>query len=324
MPVVPRTNATKISAAAVDEALAASETSESSTTDKPASAEAATEAPEKSATADAIASEPRDQRTSVAPSTLRETKAHADLISLPRTMSDEWMAADADDGAYERKPGRPRWIIPAVVAGVAALGAVVMVAFSGNRDSAPRPTLAAQEKPVGFAPDPGPPIAVVQADAAVAVAVAVVTVDAAEPVPVAMDAAAVAAVPIDAPLVAVAPPDAAVVVDAATRVVEVPIDAAVPAAVVATKPTPKPKPPAPPADERTIEQLVDASEFAKANKACATNTIFSTPRLVACATAACTTHSDALAARWIRAIPRASRDDIVAKCKALGVEVAIP
>jgi hypothetical protein len=95
--------------------------------------------------------------------------------------------------------------------------------------------------------------------------------------------------------------------------------------VPATKKLPKePKAPSAPKDERTIEQLVDAHEFGKANTACTTNTQFSTPRLVACALAACNTHSAALAARWIRAIPRASRDEMVSTCKGLGVDVPTP
>ncbi len=335
VPVVLRTHASKISAAAIEQALATTANSESPANEKPASAEAAsgpTASPEKPADAEA-----RESRPTVDSSTLHESTDAADLVSLPRTTSEEWMAADADDGAYERETRRRRWMIPAVVATIGVIGIVVMVAFNGNTDSAPRSTVAAHEERVGSAADPGTPIALVQADAAV-VAVAVTPVDAEELVTAAMDAtsptvvpidASVLAVePIDAPVVALAPPDAALVVDAGTRVATVPVDAAVPAALVAskatTKPDTKPKVPAPPKDERTIEELVDASAFAKANTACATNTMFSTPRLVACAVAACNTHSDALAARWIRAIPRASRDDIVAKCKALGVEVATP
>lgn len=280
MPVVPRTNASKISAATIDQALAASADSES---------------PEKPARAD---SEPREQRTTVDPSTVHETTSAADLISLPRTMSEEWMATDANDGAYEVSSRRPRWIVQALIAGLAAVGVVVVFALGGHRASSP----AAE------------PRAVVQADAAVpVVVVAAVPADAAEVV------RADAMVPLDAPQVAVVP----VVADAGAPVASVPLDAAVPAKAVPIKPT-TPKPPPPPQDERTIEQLVDASEFAKANTACAANTMFSTPRLVACATAACNVHSAPLAARWIRAIPRTSRDEIVAKCKSLGVEVAIP
>ena len=312
MPVVPRTNASKISAGAIEQALAASANSESPEQPEPHTTESS----------DAVASEPSGKRTTVDPSTLRETKVASDLIKLPRTMSDEWMAADADDGAYEVAQ-RPRWVIPAAVAGIAALGAVMVLAFGGNKDSAPPTRVVSNGERVGSASESN---VAMHVDAAVAV----MPVDAAEVVAVAADATAVAMVPIDAQ-VAVTPIDAGLVADAAVRVAEVRVDAAVPA-VVATKPTTKPdatkpkepKPPAPPADERTIEQLVDASEFAKANKACATNTMFSTPRLAACAIAACSTHSDALAARWIRAIPRASRDEIVAKCKSLGVEVATP
>ncbi len=286
-PVVPRTNTSTVSAAAIEQALAASATSES---------------PEKP-------SEPQEERTTVEPHTLREASA-ADLISLPRTMSEEWMSRDADDGAYEVSSGRPRWIVPAIVAGVAAVGVVAVLALGGDKGSSAPARVVANEP-------------VVHADAEVAVAV--VPVDAAEVV-VTPDAAEVAMVPIDAPQVV---PDAAVPADAA--VVAVAVDAAVPKPTpdtVATNPAttdPDKKPtPKPPKDERTIEQLIDAREFAKANTACASNTLFSTPRLVACAIAACTTKSAPLAARWIRAIPKASRDEIVDRCKSLGLEVAIP
>jgi hypothetical protein len=156
--------------------------------------------------------------------------------------------------------------------------------------------------------------------------------------------AAVAVEPPDAPQVAVLPPDAAppppadaavvavVTPDAAVAAVKPPTEKPAEKPPVTNKPKePKghkphkdPKASPAPKDERTIEQLVDAGEFAKANTACATNTQFSTPRLVACATAACNTGSVPLATRWIRAIPRASRDEMAAKCKSIGLEITIP
>jgi hypothetical protein len=304
-PVVPRTKSV-----AIDQTLAATENSESP--DKPASVEPAAQ-------------------QAIAPSALRDIADTTDKVAMPRTMSEEWMARDADDGAYEEEPRRPRWMIPAIIGGIAAIGLVVMLALGGNDDSATRPSAVAREEQVGSAPASSALTAVVQVDASIPV----VQVDATEVTPVS------AVVPIDAPQLAVTPTDAALVVDAV-----MPVDASVPANAVETKPTSKPdttvttntkaaesskkpitkqpKPPAPPKDERTIEQLVDANEFAKANTACAANTLFSTPRLAACAIAACNTQSTALATRWIRALPRASRDEMIAKCKSLGVEVATP
>jgi hypothetical protein len=326
---------------------------------------------------EAPASSSRGKRSTVDPATLRETNKPADLISLPRTMSEEWMAADADDGAYEVEPRRPRWIL-AVAGGLAVIGAVAVFAMTrGGETVAPRASAAARSgsgEPTGT---PTGAVAAVPLDAASAAApVAVVApvvapVDAAEvamaPPVVPIDAPPVAAVPVDAMQVAVAPvaatattqvattatkpattptatkPDAPVatkpvttpVATTATKPATTPI-ATKPDAPVATKPATKPdvpatkkppkepKAPSAPKDERTIEQLVDAHEFGKANTACTTNTQFSTPRLVACALAACNTHSAALAARWIRAIPRASRDEMVSTCKGLGVDVPTP
>jgi hypothetical protein len=319
---------------------------------------------------DAAPSTSQDKRTAVDPGTLREANTAADLISLPRTMSEEWMAAEADDGAYEVEQRRPRWIL-AAAGGLAVIGAVAVLAMTrGGETAAPRASAASRSS--STEPAPGGAVAVVQLDAASAVAPEVVApLDAAEvamaPV-VPSDAPQVAIVPVDAvvvPTVAVAPapvgadvavvpvtakpettakaaqaitpvattatkPDATkpaatpVVTTVATRDATVAKPVRKPAAPATTKPPTEPKAPPPPKDERTIEQLVDAREFSKANTACTTNTQFSAPRLVACALAACNTHSAALAARWIRAIPRASRDEMVSTCKGLGVDVATP
>lgn len=288
MPVLPRTHASTISAAAIDQAIAASATSES------------------------LAPAPPEPLRTVDSGTLHETTSAADAVSLPRTTSEEWMAKDADDGAYEMSSQRPRWIVPVIAAGIAAIGVAAVLSLGGNKDSQ---RVVATNGRLG-----------VEVDSAV---LAAVPMDAAEIIGA---DATVTIVPIDAAQVAVVADAANVTVvgDAATVVASAPVDAA-----VATKPSktdtalttkasePGAKPPIKPT-ERTIEELVGASEFAKANTACAANTIFSTPRLVACATAACSTSSLSLATRWIRALPRASRDEMVEKCKSLGVEVAIP
>jgi len=151
------------------------------------------------------------------------------------------------------------------------------------------------------------------------------------------DAAVVAVVP-DAP--AIAPPvDAAVVAAKPDAAVAKP-DAAVQVAVVAdagvkppdhtthkkpddhTKTADTTKKPDAPAE--TIEQMVDKGDFAKANTACATNTRFNPTRLEACALAACNVKDTGLANRWLRAIDRAERDGVIAKCKAVGLELTAP
>jgi hypothetical protein len=64
---------------------------------------------------------------------------------------------------------------------------------------------------------------------------------------------------------------------------------------------------------------VSAGQFAKANTACKTNTIFNGPRLTACTIAACNVKDTALAKRWIRAIEKAARADLIKTCSAMGV-----
>lgn len=230
-----------------------------------------------------------------------------DLIALPRTMSEEWMAAEVNDEAYEEDKRRPPWLIPAIASAVAiiAIGAVFVLG-GGEPETKPAPRVAS-------AVAPAPPVVVAAPIDAATVAQA--PIDALEVAAVPADAA-VAAVAVDAPVVAAVPADAAVVAAVAA-------DAAVPV-IAPPKPKAPPPPPPPPKEERTIEQLVDAKEFAKANAACATNTRFSTPRLLACALAACQTDSSALAQRWVRALPRASADEMLATCKALGVALDPP
>jgi len=262
----------------------------------------------------------------------------ADTIALPRTMSEEWMAADVDDGAYEDDKHRPVWLIPAIAAAVVTIAIVGIFALRGSdSDGAAKPSVAStappQTEPAAAAPLPPGPAPLV-ADAALAV---VAPADAAElaPLDAAMAASAppaapadAASAPLDAAMVAaVVPPDAAVRAappDAAVVAVHTAPPDAAPKPVEHVTPPKPPKPPPPPKDERSIEQLVGAGEFAKANTACADNTKFSTPRLEACAIAACQTHSTALAQRWVRAIDRSAAASIIDRCKALGVELAAP
>ena len=311
----------------VDEPVPASDAAATAGGDKPAAEAVPPEAKDDRPAVEASADKPAAD----APPTVSRTKSRpqaADVISLPRTMSEEWMAADVDDGAYEEDNRRPVWLIPAIVGAVLTVAVITLFALHGDDSSdkpAPKPVVAVPSEPPAPVPAPAP----VAADATV---MAVAPADAPEPI----DAPAVVAAPPDAPAIATAPPDAPAAPLDAARVAAVPVDAArvvhVDAAVrVATVPVdakpvaPKPpKPPPPAKDERTIEQLVGAGEFAKANTACADNTKFSTARLEACAIAACQTHSTALAQRWVRAIDRSAAGPIIDKCKALGVELAAP
>jgi hypothetical protein len=312
--------------------------------------------PGKRNTPDPEAMHSHAKNATVDPDQGSDARSAADMIALPRTMSEEWMAADADDGAYDEGPRRPRWIIPAIVGGIAAIGLVVALTVGGNDSNDANRTVAArsidgsgQGSSMAEQPPVAPTAPVVPAVAASDAAVALQPADAADVVVTAIDAAPVAVTPPDAAAVAVVVPDAAVPAPVAVAVAPTgsasatakPVEAK--PAVVEPKPPvevkpkpvevkpkpaeikPKPEKPAPPPkDERTIEQLVDAGEFAKANSACATNTQFSEPRLVACATAACQTHNQALATRWIRAIPKASREAMIQKCKAAGTDVQLP
>jgi len=171
-----------------------------------------------------------------------------------------------------------------------------------------------------FTPGTGSAVAAV-VDAAIPM-----TVDAAV-VAIVPDAAVIAP-PIDAAVVVAAKPDAAVAKPDAAVQVAVVADAGVKAPDHTThkkpddhKTTETKKPDAP---AETIEQMVEKGEFPKANTACATNTRFNPTRLEACALAACNVKDTGLANRWVRAIDRAERDGIIAKCKAVGLELTPP
>jgi serine/threonine-protein kinase len=239
----------------------------------------------------------------------------------------------------EHHPRRRGWVIPALGAAVLVLGVVVIVKMAGRESSAKtygtaRPSIdAAQVAQVATLPNATivPPVPAPEArpiDAAVAIAPPV-------------DAAEVAAAPVvvpDAALAApVVPPDAAPAAPPVVPVVPVASDATLkhPKPVV-TSDTPKPdkpkvdKPkvekPKPASEDKpaSIDELVAAGNWAKANVACAKNTQFNAQILEECATAACQTKDTALATRWLHAIPRSQRDPMIAKCKDLGLEIAIP
>jgi eukaryotic-like serine/threonine-protein kinase len=76
-----------------------------------------------------------------------------------------------------------------------------------------------------------------------------------------------------------------------------------------------------PETKKGIEELFAAGDFAKTNTACTKEIVFTAQKLTMCAEAACQTKNTALAKRWINAISKASRPDMIAKCKALGVEL---
>jgi serine/threonine-protein kinase len=163
-------------------------------------------------------------------------------------------------------------------------------------------------------------VAAAPADAAViappvdAAQVAAVPVDAAKPPPA--DAAKVAAVPVDAAKVATVPVDAAKVATAPKPEHTKPEHTK----PEHTKPAdePKPEPPA------SIEDLYGKGDFAKADKACATNTQFNASILEMCFLSACQVKDAGLANRWIHAIARSQREPLAAKCKDAGLEITVP
>ncbi|NVB81294.1 MAG: hypothetical protein HOV81_23055 [Kofleriaceae bacterium] len=75
-------------------------------------------------------------------------------------------------------------------------------------------------------------------------------------------------------------------------------------------------------DEISIEDTYAAGDYAKTNAACTANAVFTAKKLELCALAACRTSNAPLAKRWVNAIAKASRDDIIAQCKALGLDLA--
>ena len=130
----------------------------------------------------------------------------------------------------------------------------------------------------------------------------------------------VIAPPIDAVKLAVADAAKPVPVDAA-KVAAVPVDAAKLATAPHKKPaepTPTPEPPA------SIEDLYGKGDFAKADKACATNTQFNASLLEMCFLSACQVKDTGLANRWIHAIARSQREALAAKCKDAGLEITVP
>jgi hypothetical protein len=84
------------------------------------------------------------------------------------------------------------------------------------------------------------------------------------------------------------------------------------------EPTPKAEPPA------SIEDLYGNGDFAKADKACASNTQFNASVLEMCFVSACQVKDTGLANRWIRAIARSQREGLAAKCKDAGLEITLP
>jgi hypothetical protein len=76
-----------------------------------------------------------------------------------------------------------------------------------------------------------------------------------------------------------------------------------------------------PAPKKGIEELFAAGDFANTNTACTKEIVFTPQKLQMCAEAACQTKNTALAKRWINAISKASRPDMIAKCKGMGVDL---
>jgi serine/threonine protein kinase len=232
------------------------------------------------------------------------TRVPGDDEPEPATASEP--AGDDDEDTYV-PPKRPPWLVPVVatIVGAGAIAIAAMLWLASSRHSH------AQAQPAVAEPRPA-----VIADAA---QVAAVVIDAAPALPV--DAAAVVAAPPDAAQVATAPPDAA-------EPVAVPPDAAEPLAAppdagVRHRPHPDAAP-KPAGDTRSIEDLFAAGEFAKASAGCTQTTRFNASRLQLCALAACQVHDSTLAARWLRATANPTHDEIVAKCRDLGVDLAPP
>jgi hypothetical protein len=243
-----------------------------------------------------------------------EARAVASRTAVAREPS------ESDDASLA--PKRPAWLLPVGI-GAAALLVIVIFAMSGSDD-----------KPKRQKPQEQQQVAVI-ADAAIVAPV--VTVDAADVATMTPDAAQVAAVPVDA-AVATAPVDAATQVASATPDAAVkpkepvdkpkdPVDKPKDPVDKPKDPVDKPKDPVdkpPPVSSQTIEELVSAGEFGKANKACKTNTIFNSTRLTACTIAACNVKDQGLAKRWIRAIEKSARPDLIKTCGAMGVTIEDP
>jgi serine/threonine protein kinase len=240
------------------------------------------------------------------------------------------MAAADEDDEQPLAPRRPAWIIPAAATvAVGMLITVIVVARGGKKDKTTRPN----NQQVAVTADARIEQPMATPDAAIA---AVVTPDAAEQATVvAVDAAVVAVAPPDA--AAPPPPDAAVVAikePDRPKNPDTAKDPDRPKNPDTNKNPDRPKnpdtnknpdttktPDTPKEAEKTIEELVAAADFAKANKACKTNTIFNSGRLTACTIAACNVKDVALAKRWVRAISKAERPELIKTCATLGVQI---
>jgi serine/threonine-protein kinase len=227
-------------------------------------------------------------------------QAKADKAKADKAKAEAKPAVEADDEEHAPPPGRPPWLVPAVLGAVALVGIVLFVATrgGGSKEEPPKP------RPV--------PVAAV-ADAPIKVA-----------------AAPDAAPPPDAPEVAAAPPDAAPPPDAA-KVAVAPVDAPVEVAAVPVDAghrhhkedagTETVTPPKPHEDTRSIEELYTAGELSKVNKACPSTTHFNATILFDCGMAACTAKDAALAKRWANALSGQPRADVIAKCHDVGIDL---
>jgi hypothetical protein len=249
------------------------------------------------------------------PATTRSVRADTPRSAVARERSES-------DAHLPPGPSRPGWMLPAALAAGALVVILILFKIKGGDDKPAKPT---QQSQVAMA-----------ADARLVVPVVADAADLAVQTPDAQD---FAAVPVDAQQAVVAP-----AIDAAVQVAAISPDAAVdnpkdpikpkdpdrPKDPIKPKdPVDKPKDPVdkpkdPPESAKSIEELVAAGDFVKANKACKTNTIFNSGRLTACMIAACNAKDTNLAKRWIRAIAKAARGDLIKTCNALGVNVQDP
>jgi hypothetical protein len=73
--------------------------------------------------------------------------------------------------------------------------------------------------------------------------------------------------------------------------------------------------------ELGIEELYAAGDYAKTNVACTKAVVFSADKLEKCALSACQTKNTALATRWVRAISKSARPEIIESCRGMGVDL---
>ncbi len=302
------TEAAKADAAKID-----SKTDDAAKTDGKSDAKAdaaktaaAAQSGDKSNTDDSSSSKAKD----AAREAPRASQSRAVRADTPRSS----VAREVDED--DTPAPRPGWMIPAALAAGALVVIVILFKVRGSSDK-PAPNASKTQAHVALA------------DARVTEPVQ--TPDAPQLAMQTPDAAEVAAVPVDAQEVAVAPP-----IDAAVQVASVTPDAAVdkPKDPIKPKdPVDKPKDPKDPKAKdpkkepegtKSIEELVAAGDFVKANKECKSNTIFNSVRLTACTLAACNAKDANLAKRWIRAIQKSARADLIKTCTDLGVVVEDP